>query len=75
MPVVFKKMQMQVSKTRNDGYVPSTRVVTPLNKSTHLQSGAKPLYQYGTGPYLQSGAKGTHMIARIAGVKSGCSCG
>ena len=59
MPVVFKKMQMQVSKTRNNGYVPSTRVVTPLNKSTNLQSGAK----------------GMQMISRITGVKSGCSCG
>ncbi len=83
MPAVFKKMQMQVSKMNNNGYVPSTRVATPLNKSTHLQIPLthksthlqNPLYRYGTSPYLQSGAKGTHMIGRITGVKSGCSCG
>lgn len=61
MPVIFKKMQMNINQTRNVAFVPNANANA---NSIPIARGQKSL----AGLYAP-------MVNRIAGAKSGCGCG
>lgn len=60
MPIIIKKMQMNVNQTRNTGFMPVARSFNPSSNML--------MQKNGSGLY-------TPMVDRISGAKSGCGCG